>query len=137
MLPATSICRQAIADESAGFPDQAIVSEMLNGVADDSGCRRGTLLCAPHVGALAELAQALAKTRANVEKGWATGGHALPCWPLRTCSFSIVDESVRAGKPKYRLTIDLSWPHPGTMTVDGVSAWRSTRSTARWTVLAG
>ena len=120
VLPATSICRQAIADESAGFPDQAIVSEMLHGIADDSECRRGTLLCAPHVGALTELAQALAKTRANVDKGWATGGHALPCWPLRTCPFSIVDESVRAGKPKFRLTIDLSWPHPGTMTVDGV-----------------
>ena len=53
-------------------PDQAIVSEMLNGVADNSRCRRGTLLCAPHVGALTELAQALAKTRANVDKGWAS-----------------------------------------------------------------
>ena len=121
VLPATSVCMQALEAESGDFPDQAIVSEMLHGVADDSECRRGTLLCAPHVGALTELAQALAKTRANVDKGWATGGFALPCWPLRTCPFSIVDESVRAGKPKFRLTVDLSWPHAGSMVVDGLA----------------
>jgi hypothetical protein len=39
----------------------------------------------------------------------------LPCWPLRSCPFSIVDESVRAGKPKFRLTTDLSWPHVGAL----------------------
>ena len=33
---------------------------------------------------------------------------------------SVVDESVRAGKPKWRLTTDLSWPHVGSMVVDGV-----------------
>ena len=32
-----------------GFVDEAIVSEMLSGIEDDSKCRRGTLLCAPHV----------------------------------------------------------------------------------------
>ena len=34
--------------------------------------------------------------------------------------FSIVDESVRAGKPKWRLTTDLSWPHSGAMIEGGI-----------------
>ena len=32
----------------------------------------------------------------------------------------IVDESVRAGKPKWRLTTDLSWPHVGAMIEGGI-----------------
>jgi hypothetical protein len=120
VLPATSLARWAIAEDAAGFRDQAIVSEMLDGVCDDSMCRRGTLLCAPHVGALRDLSVALAKTEANVAKGWARPAAELPCWPLRTCPFSVVDESVRAGKPKHRLTTDLSWPHAGMMEAGGM-----------------
>ena len=112
--PATSIALCEVARGAAGFADQAIVSEMLQGVQDDSTCRRGTLLCGPHAGGLALLSVALGKTEANVEQGWCSGGHSqLPCWPMRTCPFSVVDESERAGQPKFRLTIDLSWPHPG------------------------
>jgi hypothetical protein len=103
-----------------GFTDEGIVSEMLSGIEDDSRCRRGTLLCAPHSGALRLLAVAQQKLAANVANGWSSSGHALPCWPLRSCPYSIVDESVRAGKPKFRLTTDLSWPHPGALEVDGV-----------------
>ena len=33
---------------------------------------------------------------------------------------SVVDESVRAGKPKWRLTTDLSWPHAGAMVWEGI-----------------
>ena len=84
-----------------GFTDEAIVLEMLHGVDADSHCRRGTLLCAPHAGGLAAFEQLLSKTAASVAAGWASSGHTeLPCWPLRTCPVSVVDESVRAGKPK-------------------------------------
>ena len=76
---------------------------------------------APHRGAIVDIEQALAKTAKNLQVGWATGGYELPCWPLRTCPYSIVDESVRAGKPKYRLTTDLSWPPVGG--VWGGDAW--------------
>ena len=44
----------------------------------------------------------------------------MPCWPIRSCPMSVVDESVRAGKPKWRLTTDLSWPHSGAMIEGGV-----------------
>jgi hypothetical protein len=104
-----------------GFDDEGIVSEMLSGIEDDSRCLRGTLLCAPHAGALRQMSVARQKLAANVTNGWSSGGHALPCWPLRSCPYSIVDESVRAGKPKFRLTTDLSWPHPGAMEVEGTS----------------
>ena len=145
VLPATSIAMGEVERAAAGFPDQAIVSEMLGGIADDSECRRGTLLCAPHAGALANLAEALARTRKSVQEGWCSGGHAsLPCWPLRTCPFSVVDESERAGKPKFRLTTDLSWPHGGSMSdgaggfVDSVNAamdrasWPANRMVRAW-----
>ena len=58
-----------------GFVDEAIVSEMLSGIEDDSKCRRGTLLCAPHVGGLKSYQQMLKKTKASVEAGWASGGY--------------------------------------------------------------
>ena len=136
--PATSVDLRAWLRDSIGFPDQAIVSEVVNGVSDDSVCRRGTLLCAPHAGALVHQEQAEGKLAASVAAGYASDPHPLPCWPLRTCPYSVVDESVRAGKPKFRLTTDLSWPHVGTMwaggeMVDSVngsmdrSAWPSNR----------
>ena len=77
-------------------------------------------LCA-HAGALAHHAQAEAKLAAGVAAGYTSPFHSLPCWPLRTCPYSIVDESVRAGKPKFRLTTDLSWPHAGTMWAGGAA----------------
>jgi len=120
--PHTSVVREAVeaALAEGSFADQAILSEMLHGVEDDSRCRRGTLLCAPHAGAIAELAIAVGKAEADVANGWASGGHQeLPCWPLRTCPYSVVDESERAGKPKHRLTIDLSWPHVGMLSDGG------------------
>ena len=130
VLPRTSIVLPAVraARIEGGFADLAILDEMERGVADDSACRRGTLLCAPHAGALRELTVAVGKAEGDVHSGWADGGHRwLPCWPLRTCPYSVVDESVRAGRAKWRLTIDLSWPHDGAMAdgggaVDSVNA---------------
>ena len=56
-----------------GFSDEAIVSEMLFftwcGVEDDSHCRRGTLLRAPHASGLAAFLQLLSKTAASVAAG--------------------------------------------------------------------
>jgi hypothetical protein len=56
VLPATglvlSVLEQMVAGglRAQGFLDEVIVSEMLRGIEDDSACRRGTLLCAPHAG---------------------------------------------------------------------------------------
>ena len=117
--PDTGVLLQAWRDDSMGFTDRAIVDEVSRGVSDDSECMRGTLLCAPHVGALRCYDVAVGKLQQSVEAGYATQPHALPCWPLRTCPYSVVDESVRAGKPKFRMTTDLSWPHPGMLVVNG------------------
>ena len=119
VMPEGSVKLDTWCADAAGFADQAIVSEVVHGVSDDSVCRRGTLLCAPHQGALVQFAVAEAKLRASVDAGYATAPHPLPCWPLRTCPYSVVDESVRAGKPKFRLTTDLSWPHPGMLEAAG------------------
>jgi hypothetical protein len=102
------------------FPDRGIVQEMLAGIADDVPVDepRGTLLCAPHQSALRFWSVATERVQRNVDQGWSFEA-SLPCWPLRACPFGVVDESERAGKPKWRLTNDLSWPPPGALPAGG------------------
>ena len=106
--------RAAIHAAAVGFADQAIVSEILQGIRDDATCARGTLLCAPHTGALRHYEQAREKLLKSESKGWASTESDIPCWPIRASPYSIVDES-KPGLPKWRLTNDLSWPHHGMM----------------------
>ena len=102
------------AQAPGGFADKAIIDEMINGVNDDVQMERGSLLCAPHVSALANWEVAEERTSRNVSKGWSFEGE-LPCWPINVAPYGIVDESTRAGEAKWRLTNDLSWPHPGSL----------------------
>ena len=105
------------AKQRGGFGDEAILDEMIQGVRDDVSfdpSRHGTLLCAPHLSALRDWSVASERTAASVQKGWAYEAH-LPCWPINVCPYGVVDESVRAGEPKWRLTNDLSWPPPGAL----------------------
>ena len=101
------------------FEDKAILDELIGGVRDDVlDHQRGTLLCAPHVSALQNWTVAQERTSRNVAKGWAFESE-LPCWPIRACPYGVVDESERAGEPKFRLTNDLSWPPPGVLPAGG------------------
>ena len=126
--PASDLLASGVDAAAKGFADRAIVSEMKQGIRDDAECERGTLLCAPHAGALKLYPQARAKLLKSEEQGWATGGWELPCWPLRASPYSIVDESGRSldeegnPTPKFRLTNDLSWPHEG-MIPNGRGGW--------------
>lgn len=83
--------------DTSGFADAAIVDEVFRRVSDDSTCERGTLLCAPHVGALCALDVAGGKLLDGMDKGWCSQLIALPCWPLRSSPYSVVDESVQRG----------------------------------------
>ena len=113
--------REYILAAAVSFGDRSIVSELLQGIRDDARCQRGTLLCAPHGGALRHFEQAAAKLAKTEQRGWGCSHAELPCWPIRASPYSVVDESERAGKPKFRLTNDLSWPHAGAMSDgDGV-----------------
>lgn len=76
--PITSVATDQLGVDDAGFLDQAIISEMRDGIADDSVCQRGTLLCAPHASALLHFTEASAKVRKSVDAGWTTGGWELP-----------------------------------------------------------
>ena len=111
----SSFERNELGKDDSTFADQAILSEMAQGMRDDSACRRGSLLCAPHGSAIENFAVAMEKIAKGVENGWLSAGWELPCWPIRTAPYGVVDESERAGEPKHRFTNDLSWPHPGTM----------------------
>ena len=105
--------RHAISIFGIDYPDRGIIDECLRGFCDDSTVENGSLLCAPHSGALAFFDQAEAKIAKSVLKGWAEDHERLPMWPIRCSPYSVVDESARAGAPKFRLTNDLSWPKPG------------------------
>ena len=121
VLPSGDVCLgavQAVLD-AGDFADAGILTEVLYGISDDVRAPRGSLLCAPHSGALCELAQASSKLAILVSEGWAEQHAELPYWPLRCDPYSIVDESARAGKPKFRLTNDHSWPPPGRVAADG------------------
>ena len=102
----------AAAQLESPIADESIVREMLDGVSDDVRAERGSFLCAPHVGALRYAAEAQARLQAGVKEGYAVSYPDLPFWPLRCDPYSVVDESERAGKPKFRLTNDHSWPPP-------------------------
>ena len=113
--PPGDVIRAAVEQAAVGFADQEIIAELLDGITDNAACTRGTLLCAPHGGALRLFNEAQKKLDKNEERGWATGGWELPCWPIRASPYSMVDETARAGAPKFRITNDLSWPHWGMM----------------------
>lgn len=110
----------AHAEAGGAFVDNNIVREVLDGISDDVVGVRGSFLCAPHSGAIMEFhAEAAARLQAGVDEGWASAYSELPFWPLRCDPYSVVDESARAGKPKFRLTNDHSWPPPGSVALDG------------------
>ena len=101
VMPNTGVAVDQLGVDDAGFADQAIVSEMMHGIADDSTCQRGTLLCAPHASALRHYDVAAAKIEASETHGWATGGWELPCWPLRTSPYGVVDAGPRQATRNY------------------------------------
>eukprot|EP00966_Prymnesium_polylepis_P252380 5834707-Prymnesium_polylepis.1 len=55
--PLTGIATDQLGVDEAGFVDQAIISEMHDGVTDDGAWQDGTLLCAPHASALQYFAE--------------------------------------------------------------------------------
>ena len=84
--PSEAIQRTKSAAETAlktavSFGDRSIVSELLQGIRDDARCQRGTLLCAPHGGALRHFEQAAAKLAKTEQRGWGSSHAELPCWP--------------------------------------------------------
>jgi hypothetical protein len=70
--PPGDVIRAAIEQAAFDFADQEIIAELLDGIEDDATCTRGTLLCAPHGGALRFFNEAQKKLDKNEERGWAT-----------------------------------------------------------------
>lgn len=112
--PSDSLNRDAFAELrlDPDVVDLGILDEIDRGIADDVVAPRGTFLCAPHAGALRFHDQADARMHAAVSEGWASLHGSVPYFPIRCDPYSVVDESVRAKRPKFRLTNDHSWPPP-------------------------
>ena len=134
LRPSTDLNLEEIELGSQDFLDQEIVGELKSGLEDDARCARGTLLCAPHTSALQNMRMASEKLEKIVSSGWGFVSE-LPAWPIRACPYGLVDESERAGKPKWRLTNDLSWPPPNGMPDDDggyVESLNASMSRSRW-----
>ena len=112
------------------FADLALIGEASRGMSDDSTVPAGTLLCAPHVGALKSFEVAMSKLAKSVTEGWASNYEEVPCWPIRCAAYSVVDESAKTGKAKFRLTNDLSWPKPGAIL--GVDSLNDSMDRSKW-----
>ena len=127
--PPTSISAETLELAAReGFTDEGILSELMHGVTDDVHAPRGSFLCAPHSGALRHATQARERLQTGVTEGWACEHEEVPFWPLRCDPYSIVDESTRAGKPKFRLTNDHSWP----VRPDGVISLNASMAREEW-----
>ena len=111
--PRTGIRLEAVEEARGWCVDKAILHELEWGIRDDADLPMGTLLCAPHGGALKFIVQAEEKVAKSVAAGWVTIHSDLPMWPIRCPPGSVVDETERAGRAKHRATDDLSWPHAG------------------------
>ena len=110
--PLTDLKLSCVATLGEEYADQEIISEMLSGFSDDAvGVESHVVLSPPHLGALKYAAQALEKVAGDVARGWSHVEEAIPFWPIRSNPYSIVREE-REARVKYRMTIDLSWPHP-------------------------
>ena len=107
--PDTDLDLKAVREAGIGFADQAIISELINGVSDDAPLGGAAVLSPPHEGALQHYAQVALKLEKDKARGWSSGGWTLPFWPIRSNAYSIVVET-RGGKTKHRMVIDLSWP---------------------------
>ena len=92
------------------YPDRAILQQLRDGVSDDVPPLTGSFLCGPHTGALQHIELATTKLHAVIDGGWGSAHGNLPYWPMRSDPYGIADETARAGKPKFRLTNDHSWP---------------------------
>ena len=92
--PLDDICLHAVRAllDAGTFADEAILSDMLNGVTDDVRAPRGPLLYSPHTGALQGMAQAKAKLKTLVEEDWAETHESLPLWQLHCDPYPVVDE---------------------------------------------
>ena len=112
------------------FADLALIDEASRGMSDDSTVPAGTLLCAPHVGALKSFEVAMSKMAKSVTEGWASNYEEVPCWPIRCAAYSVVDETAKTGKAKFRLTNDLSWPKPGA--IHGVGSLNDSMDRSKW-----
>ena len=121
---------ERLAGES--LTDQAFLSEVRRGVQDDADekLERGMLLCMPHGGAMQFVAQAEEKFEKEIANCWMKRFAFLPGMPIRVGPYTVVDESERAGKPKFRLVNDLSWPHPGM--VAGCTSENDASDRSRW-----
>ena len=110
--PLTDLALSRIAALGAEYPDQEIIREMLIGFSDDAvGVESHSVFSPPHLGAIKYAAQASEKIASDVSMGWSQVVAMIPFWPIRSNPYSIVREE-REAKVKYRMTVDLSWPHP-------------------------
>ena len=101
--------------ERFGFTDKAILYELRWGVSNFSRLQRHAILSPHHGGAFEYSEQIDVQLPNEVKEGWLDGPYRYPpVWPFRMVPRSVVAQpKFHVPGIKYRIVVDLSWPHDG------------------------
>ena len=101
--------------EASGFPDHALLYDLEHNCSTDAVVPHHAILSPHHVGALQYWEKISAQMRDEVEKGWWAGPYKfVPVFPFRMVPRNVVEQPRPDGTMKYRICVDLGWPHDGT-----------------------
>ena len=101
--------------EQTGLADDALLYDMTYGCSVDAPVVRHAILSPPHAGALKYWEQISQQMQDEVERGWWYGPYRFcPIFPFRAVPRGVVCQPRPDGSLKYRITVDLGWPHDGT-----------------------
>ena len=99
----------------SGFKDYALLYDLKYACSNDADVPRHTILSPHHTGALEHWQQISDQMDKELAQGWWDGPYSHPpLYPFRMVPRNVVTQPRPDGTLKYRICVDLSWPHDGT-----------------------
>lgn len=99
----------------SGFTDLALLYDLEHNCSADAEVPRHAILSPHHGGALQYWEQISKQMDEEVAKGWWAGPFRfVPVFPFRMVPRNVVTQPRPDGTLKYRICVDLGWPHDGT-----------------------
>lgn len=107
----------SIADMAAAsaFPDDALLYDLEYNCSLDADVPKHAILSPHHAGAFSCWEQIAKQMKDEVARGWWAGPFRfVPVFPFRMVPRNVVTQPRPDGTTKYRICVDLGWPHDGT-----------------------
>ena len=101
--------------EASGFTDHALLFDLAHNCSVDADVPRHSILSPHHAGALQYWEKISEQMDEEVAKGWWAGPFRfVPVFPFRMVPRNVVTQPRPDGTLKFRICVDLGWPHDGT-----------------------